>query len=54
MNYVARYGLEFYPFVKNSLDIAIETCDYKQIKQRLDFLVNNKGFGVLRAVLGRK
>jgi len=53
MNYVARYGLEFNPFVKNSEDIIIETSDYKQIKQRLNFLMENKGFGVLTGEPGR-
>jgi len=53
MNYVARYGLEFNPFVKNSQDIIIETSDYKQIKQRLNFLMENNGFGVLTGEPGR-
>jgi len=53
MNYVARYGLEFNPFVKNSQDFIIETSDYKQIKQRLNFLMENKGFGILTGEPGR-
>ncbi|MDR2834118.1 MAG: AAA family ATPase [Streptococcaceae bacterium] len=53
MNYTARYGLEFNPFAKNSKDQLIETNDYKQITQRLKFLVDHKGFGVLTGEPGR-
>ena len=53
MNYTARYGLELNPFVKNSKDQVIETSDYKQITQRLNFLVDHKGFGVLTGEPGR-
>lgn len=53
MSYVARFGLEFNPFVKNSQDFIIETSDYKQINQRLNFLMENKGFGVLTGEPGR-
>ena len=27
MEYIARYGLEFNPFIKNSTDIRVETLD---------------------------
>jgi len=53
MSYMARYNLDFNPFLKNSKDIVVETSDYKQIKQRLNFLVNNKGFGVITGEPGR-
>ena len=53
MSYVARYGLEFNPFVKNAPDVIIETNDYKQIYQRLNFLIDNKGFGVITGEPGR-
>jgi type II secretory pathway predicted ATPase ExeA len=53
MNYHARYGLEFNPFTKNSKDIVVETSDYRQVKHRLNFLVNNKGFGVITGEPGR-
>jgi len=53
MNYVARFGLEFNPFIKNSKDIVIETSDYKQIKQRLNFLISSRGFGILTGEPGR-
>ena len=53
MNYSARFGLEFNPFTKNSKDIIIETSDYKQIKHRLNFLADNKGFGVITGEPGR-
>jgi type II secretory pathway predicted ATPase ExeA len=53
MDYTARFGLEFNPFIKNSKDIVIETNDYKQIQRRLQFLIQNKGFGIITADPGR-
>lgn len=53
MNYYSRYGLDFDPFIKNSKDIIIETSDYKEIIYRLNFLLNNKGFGVVTGAPGR-
>jgi type II secretory pathway predicted ATPase ExeA len=47
MNYTARYGLEFNPFIKNSKEIPIETQEYKEVRFRLDYLLITKGFGLL-------
>lgn len=47
MNYTSRYNLEFNPFIKNSKEILIETAEYKEIKYRLDYLLQTKGFGLI-------
>lgn len=47
MNYTSRYNLEFNPFIKNSKEILIETPEYKEIKYRLDYLAQTKGFGLV-------
>lgn len=47
IDYISRYGLDFNPFIKNSHDIIIETSEYKEITYRLNYLLNNKGFGVI-------
>lgn len=47
MDYTARYGLEFNPFLKNSRDIYIETDETKEVRFRLDYLTQTKGFGLL-------
>jgi len=46
-DYTGRYGLDFNPFIKNTHDIVIETQDYREITYRLNYLLNNKGFGTL-------
>lgn len=53
MDYIARYGMDFNPFIKNKHDIIIETEDYMELKLRLDYLLNNKGFGVITGGPGR-
>lgn len=53
MNYTGRYGLEINPFIKNGKDILVETSEYKEIKFRLDYLLQTKGFGVLTGGAGR-
>jgi type II secretory pathway predicted ATPase ExeA len=53
MDYIARFGLEFNPFIKNSKDIIIETNEYKEIHHRLEYLLKNKGFGVITGGAGR-
>lgn len=53
MDYVSRYGLDFDPFVKNSKDIVIETSEYKEIIYRLNYLLHNKGFGIITGAPGR-
>ena len=52
-DYISRFGLEFNPFIKNTSDIIIDTFDYKELKIRLDYLLNNKGFGVITGGAGR-
>lgn len=46
-DYIARFGLEFNPFLKNSREIIIENDEYHEIQFRLDYLVETKGFGLL-------
>lgn len=46
-DYIARYGMDFNPFIKNTHDVHIETDDYKELKVRLDYLLKNKGFGII-------
>lgn len=52
-DYISRYGLDFNPFIKNTHDIVIETSEYKEITYRLNYLLNNKGFGVITGGPGR-
>lgn len=53
MNYTARYGLEFNPFLKNAKEIVVDTIEYKETVFRLDYLVKTKGFGLLTGSPGR-
>ena len=34
MDYTARYGLEFNPFLKNSKEVLVETQEYKEVLLR--------------------
>ena len=36
MDYTARYGLEFNPFLKNSKEVLVETQEYKEVLFRLN------------------
>ena len=47
MDYTSRYGMDFNPFIKNSREVVIETSEYKEIIYRLNYLLQNKGFGLL-------
>ena len=47
MNYTARYNLTFNPFIKNSKEIIVDTSNNKEIKYRLDYLLQTKGFGLI-------
>lgn len=47
IDYIARFGLEFNPFLKNSREITIENDEYHEIQFRLNYLVETKGFGIL-------
>lgn len=53
MDYTARYGLEFNPFLKNSKEIIVETKEYKETVFRLDYLAKTKGFGILTGCPGK-
>lgn len=53
IDYTARYGLEFNPFVKNSKEILVDTKEYKETLFRLDYLAKTKGFGLLTGSPGR-
>ena len=39
MDYTARYGLEFNPFLKNSKEVLVETQEYKEVlfRQAISF-----------------
>lgn len=52
MNYTARYGLEFNPFIKNSKEILVESPQYKEVVFRLNYLLQTKGFGVITGGAG--
>jgi type II secretory pathway predicted ATPase ExeA len=53
MNYIARYGLEFNPFLKNSKEIPVSTEEYRETLFRLDYLLKTKGFGLITGSAGR-
>lgn len=53
MDYTARYGLEFNPFLKNPNDILVETQEYKEVLFRLNYLLSTKGFGILTGSAGK-
>lgn len=46
-DYTARYGMEFNPFIKNSKDILLETAESSEVRTRLCYLRDTRGFGVL-------
>lgn len=47
MNYLAKFGMEYNPFIKNNNKIKIALNDYKQLMYRLKHLENMKGLGVI-------
>ncbi len=53
MDYISRYGLDFNPFIKNTNEVIVKTTEYKEIIYRLNYLLNNKGFGVITGGAGR-
>lgn len=53
IDYMARYGLAFDPFLKNSRDIPIETAESAEVRIRLGYLGETKGFGLLTGEAGR-
>lgn len=46
-NYLAKFGLEFNPFNKNSKQYLIELTDYKQLLFRLKHLESTLGIGII-------
>lgn len=53
IDYTARYGLEFNPFLKNSREILVKTKEHGEALTRLDYLAKVKGFGILTGAPGR-
>ena len=53
MEYFTRYGLEFNPFLKNSMEILVDTNERRETLFRLDYLAKTKGFGLLTGGAGR-
>lgn len=53
MDYIARYGLEFNPFLKNSKEVLVETQEYREVRFRLNYLLSTKGFGILTGSAGK-
>lgn len=47
MNYIAKFGLEYNPFNKNSKQTIIESNDSKQLLFRLKHLEETKGIGLI-------
>lgn len=52
MNYISRYGFEFNPYIKDSKEVTVETSQYREVKTRLDTLLQFKGFGLLTGQSG--
>ena len=46
-DYIARYGLEFNPFIKTSNQIVLDTKESREVLERLGTLGETKGIGVL-------
>lgn len=53
IDYIAMYGLDSNPFIKNSKDVLIETTDSKELNFRLNYLTKVKGFGVITGSPGK-
>lgn len=53
MDYTARFGLEFNPFLKNSKEVFVETEEQRETRCRLNYLASTKGFGLLTGAAGR-
>lgn len=53
MDYTARYGLEFNPFLKNSKEVFVNTQEQQETLYRLDYLAATRGFGLLTGAAGR-
>lgn len=47
MDYTARYGLEFNPFIKNTKDILVDTAESAEVRVWLGTLEKIHGFDIL-------
>lgn len=52
MNYLAKFGMKFNPFIKNSKQTIFESNDYKQLMFRLKHLEETKGIGLITGAPG--
>lgn len=52
MNYISRYGFEYNPYLKGSKETLIETTQYREVNERLNYLLQAKGFGLLTGQAG--
>lgn len=52
IEYTARYGLEFDPFLKNSREIFLDTTEAREAFTRLGHLADTKGFGIITGMPG--
>ena len=52
-NCCMRYGLEFNPFIKNSKEAVFMSIDYKEGINRLNYLREAKGFGLITGSAGK-
>lgn len=53
MNYYGTFGLEYNPFLKNTKNVLVETEDWGEVKRRLDYLMDSRGFGLITGLPGR-
>lgn len=53
MNHCSYYGMEYDPFIKNTKDVIIDTSEAIEVRYRLDYLKETKGFGLLTGQPGR-
>ena len=53
MNHCSYYGMEYDPFIKNTKDVIIDTSEAREVRYRLEYLKETKGFGLLTGQPGR-
>lgn len=53
MNHCSYYGMEYDPFIKNTEDVIIDTSESREVRYRLEYLKETKGFGLLTGQAGR-
>lgn len=47
MDYTSRYGLEYNPFLKGSHNPPIVTSQYREVRSRMNYLLQTRGFGLI-------